>query len=143
MEVKFLDANVFIRFITQDDPEQSRAARAVFNELRQGILAGTTSEGVIAEIVWVLGSKVLYNLPRLAIQESLKSILSLNALQFPAKQACLRALGYYTATNVSFVDALIVAHMELQGIATIISFDRDFDRFPAINREEPRAKDMR
>ncbi len=33
--------------------------------------------------------------------------------------------------------------MEALGITTIISFDRDFDRFPAINREEPRAKDTR
>ena len=33
--------------------------------------------------------------------------------------------------------------MEMLGITTILSFDRDFDRIPSINREEPRAKDTR
>jgi predicted nucleic acid-binding protein len=36
-----------------------------------------------------------------------------------------------------FVDLLSVAQMERLKIATIATFDQDFDRFPQLNRLEP------
>ena len=61
----------------------------------------------------------------------------------PAKQTYEHALELYASTSLDFEDALSIAHMETLGITTILSFDRDFDRFPSISREEPRAKGTR
>jgi len=97
----------------------------------------TTSEAVIVEVVYVLSSRALYNLPRTDIRFHLTNIISLRGLKLPHKRTYLRALALYAGTNMDFVDALNVAHMERQRIATIVSFDRDFDSVPGIHRREP------
>lgn len=81
-------------------------------------------------------SKRLYNRPRDEIRDYLASILNLRGMQVPFKHTFLRALELYASTNLDFVDALNVAHMERQGIETIVSFDQGFDRVPGITREE-------
>ena len=49
----------------------------------------------------------------------------------------LRARDIYATVNIDFVDALMVAHMEREGIQSIVSFDRDFDKIRTITRREP------
>ncbi len=133
----FLDTNIIVRFITQDAPEQAQRAALLFEQLGLGNVNVTTSEAVIVETVQVLSSRALYNLPRAEIQTHLTNILSLRGLVLSNKRTYLRALEIYASTNVDFVDALNVAHMERAGIDTIMSFDRDFDRIPGIQRVEP------
>ena len=137
MELKFLDANPILRLLTQDQPAQSAAARLLFEQVSSGNLQVTTSESIIVEVVQVLSSKVLYNIPRHEIQRDLNVILALKGLRLAAKRSYRRALELYASSNVDFVDALTVAQMERQRIKTILSFDRDFDRFPSVVREEP------
>ena len=143
MELGFLDANVILRYLTKDHAEHSAAAQEVLQQVADGDLLVTTSETIIAEAVYVLSSRGLYNLSRPEIRRHLSNILRLQGMILPAKQTCERALEVYASTSLDFEDALSIAHMETLGITTILSFDRDFDRIPSINREEPRAKDAR
>ena len=136
-EPPFLDTNVILRYITQDDPEQARRAQRVFEQLERGDLSVTTTEGVVVEAVQVLSSKVLYNLPRAAVRTHLSNVLSVRGLVVPHKRAVLRALDVYASTNLDFVDALIVAHMERLKVSTVLSFDKGFDRIGGITRQEP------
>ncbi len=140
MELTFVDTNVILRLLTKDHPQQSAAAEEVFQQVANGNLLITTSETVIAEVVYVLSSRGLYDLPRSDIRRKISNILRLQCMIVPQKQTYERALEVYASTGVDFEDALSVAHMEAQGITTILSFDRDFDRFPSIKREEPRAR---
>jgi predicted nucleic acid-binding protein len=138
MEVsEFVDTNVFIRYVTQDDPALAQRAAHVVEQLEAGIAMMTTSESVIVEVIQVLASKALYNLPRVDIERHLSFILSLSGLSVPHKDAHLRALELYAATNLDYVDALNIAHMERLKIETIVSFDRDFDRISGVKRREP------
>lgn len=143
MELKFLDANVILRYLTKDHAEHSAAAQEVLQQVADGDLLVTTSETIIAEIVYVLSSRFLYNRSRSEIRRHLSSILRLQGMILPAKQTYEHALELYASTSLDFEDALSIAHMETLGITTILSFDRDFDRFPSISREEPRAKGTR
>lgn len=138
MPVPFLDTNIFVRYITRDDPAQAERANQILDRLADGSLAATTSETIIGEVVFVLSSKVLYNLPRTRIREYLSVILSMKGLQLPYKRTYIRALELYaTIPRLDFADALSVAQMERQKLDTIISFDADFDNLPTITREEP------
>lgn len=139
MGLHFLDTNVIIRFITQDNPEQAAKAYGALQQLEAGTITATTSEGVIIEAVHILSSKALYDLPRQEIKTHLTTVITLRGLRLPSKRTYLRALDLYAASNLDFVDALSVAHMERTKINTILSFDRDFDRIPGINRLEPSA----
>ena len=132
----FLDTNLIIRHLTQDNPSQSQKARHVFKKLESGELTLTTSEAVIVEAVQVLSSKQLYHLPRGDIKTYLTAIISLRGLKIPHKRTLLHALELYSMLNVDFVDALTIAHMGRLKTKTIWSFDRDFDRVKGIVRKE-------
>jgi predicted nucleic acid-binding protein len=143
MEPLFVDSNIFIRYLTQDDPAKAETARALLKQAEAGQLTIVTSESIVVEAVQVLSSKVLYNQPRSKVTSDLTTILSLPKLKLPNKRVCLRALALWASASASvdFVDALTVAHMEHQGISTIASFDQDFDRFSQIQRRPPTGVD--
>ena len=138
MASHFLDTNIIIRYLTRDHPTQSQLARQLIAQLVSGQTTVVTGEGVIVEVVQVLSSKALYNLPRADIRTHLRNILAIPALKLSHKRTYLRALDLYAANpRLDFVDALNVAHMERLTLTRIVSFDRDFDRIAGVTRSEP------
>lgn len=137
LELEFLDTNVILRLITRDNQEQGERAYRLFEEVAAGRSSLVTSESVIAEAVHVLSSAALYNLPRQKIKDDLSTVVSMRGLQVPRKRAILQALELYASTALDFVDALNVAYIQDMGLTTIVSFDRDFDRIPGLQRREP------
>lgn len=138
MDLPFLDTNVVIRYLTQDDPDQSKRAKAILDQVQAGKLQVTTSETVLGELVFVLSSKRLYQLPREEIRMYLSAIIGMKGLRLANKRMYLRALELYaTLPRLDFADALSVAEMERRKLTTIISFDEDFDGIEGITRREP------
>lgn len=135
--MEFLDTNIFLRYLTGDDPDRSASASRLFERVGRAEFTVTTSESVIVEIVQVLSSKVLYNAPRPEVRDQLRKVLSLGRLVLPHKRSYLRALDIYAATNLDFVDAISAAHVERAHAGRIVSFDRDLDRLSGIVRSEP------
>lgn len=133
-----LDANVILRHITKDNPDQSPRAYALLKGLERGRRSLVITEAVIVEVVYVLASRNLYNLPREEIRTHLSAVLSLRGLRLAHKPMYLRALDLYvTHRQLSFVDALNVAYLERLKASEIVSFDRGYDRVPGIRRQEP------
>lgn len=135
--MRYLDANVILRYLTQDNPVQGQRAYAFLQKVEAGEIEATTTEAVLAEVVHVLSSKVLYNLPRAEIATRLGAVIALKGLRVRGKGVYLRALDVYATTRLDFVDALLVAHVEHAKGATIVSFDRDYDKIASVTREEP------
>jgi predicted nucleic acid-binding protein len=136
--MRYVDTNIFIRYLTQDDPNKSAACLAFFNDVRDEKVEATTCEAVISEVVFVLASRVSYQLPRPDIRARLTPVLSLRGLKLSHRSVYLRALDLYaTHSTLDFEDALCVAHMERSGNGDIESYDRDFDRVPGVTRHEP------
>lgn len=102
-----------------------------------GEIEATITEAVIAEVVHVLSSKTLYNVSRAEIQDQLVTTLTLKGMRLRAKGTYIRALDIYATTNLDFVDALLVAQVEQTKDATLVSFDRDYNKIPSVTREEP------
>jgi len=97
-----------------------------------------TSEAVVAEVVYVLASPVMYGTPRSVISSRLGALLSGNSLRLDHKDAVLDALQWYGESNFHFVDCLCVAHAGREPLTgSIYSYDRGFDRIPGIRRLEP------
>lgn len=136
-DLSFLDTNVLIRYLTRDNPVQAELAYSFLQTVAQDVVRVTTTEAVIAEVVHVLSSKLLYNVPRSTIRQRLNEILDLRGLRLPNKAIYRRALELYEVVHVDFVDCLVAARMEAAGITTVVSFDSHFDRLPGITRQEP------
>ena len=135
--MRFVDTNVFLRYLTRDDPEKSQACYELFKRCERNEEALLTSEAVVAEIVYVLSSKQLYNLAPEEVRVRLMPLLSLMGLKLPNRNVYLRALELYAAFAIDFEDALAVSHMEHHGLTEIYSYDRDFDRLAHVERIEP------
>ncbi len=133
----FVDTNIFLRYLTRDDPDKAQACFELFKRAEANQITLTATETVVAEVVYVLSSKRTYNLPRDQIRARLYPLLTLQGLRLPQRRTVLRALDLYVAYEIDFEDALIVAHMQRQAIRDVYSYDRDFDQVPGINRQEP------
>jgi predicted nucleic acid-binding protein len=133
----FIDTNIFIRYLTKDDPGKAQACFELFQQAAANQTVLTTTETVITEVVYVLSSKKTYSLARGDIRARLYPLLSTAGLQLPQRRIYLRALDLYTLYSIDFEDALIVAQMERQKIRDLYSYDQGFDQVPGTHRHEP------
>lgn len=136
--MKFIDANIILRYLVKDDPIKTKDCFTFFQRVKQGKEQITTSEAIIAEVVYVLSSLKVYNLTHEEVRDRLLPILSLKSFIIPQKRLYLRALDLYVIyVSLDFEDVLSIAHMEKLKISQIISYDKDFNRIPTIIRREP------
>ena len=132
---QFIDTNIFIRFIADDDEDKARRGLALLSGVERGEVRLVTSTMVIFETIFVLRSR--YRLSHADIREAVFPILMLTGLQVPDRHLLLRALDLCVERNVPMAEAYNVASMEAAGITEIYGWDPHFNRFPTITRLEP------
>jgi predicted nucleic acid-binding protein len=136
--VKFLDANIFLRYLVAGDEKKAKDCFALFQRVKAGDEVVATSEVIVAEVAYVLQSRAHYGLTPAEIGVRMRPLLALRGLKLDHKGACLRALEVWDAhPEIDFEDALAVVHMERQGLMEIYSYDADFDRIVGVTRVEP------
>ena len=133
-----LDTNVFIRFLTQDSPELSPRATALFGEIETDRRTVHVPEAVVAEIVFVLSSANLYDCSRDFIRDQLGHLMRLPGIEIPNKTALLDALDMYVDfPRLAFLDALCIAHAKRFDDATVITFDRGYRNIEGVTPVAP------
>ena len=135
----FVDTNVILRYLTKDDEAKAEACYRLFKRVESGEEELFTCEAIVSEVVYVLSShRAPYRLSGEEIRDRLVPILTLRGLRLPQKRVYLEALDLYASSPfLDFEDALAAAHMRRNGVAEIMSYDRDFDRVPGLRRVEP------
>lgn len=131
-----LDANIILRLITADDKVKQEKVALLFEKIKEGKIKTFIHDVIFAEIVFVLVSKKLYNLPKGKIQALLLPIVNLPKIKLNSKKKIKRALELFVKYNIDFEDALIAADAENKK-TEIISFDRDFKKIPSIIANKP------
>ena len=141
--MRFLDTDIFLRYVTGGGEHPANRARAeaclaLFLDVRAGRTEVTTSEAVIAEVLYVLTSPRQYGLPPGEAAERLRPVLELRGLRLPEKQRHLRALDLLARYPfLGFKDALTVVHLGRSDVTGLLSYDGHFDRIPGVRRHEP------
>jgi predicted nucleic-acid-binding protein len=132
----FVDTNLFIRYLTNDDPAKAERVELLLKEASAGKVRLVTAEMVIAEVVWVLESS--YGLKSAEVAPLIRAILATSGLDVLNAPLVARGLEHYETRNIDFIDGYIAAVMEKQGISELYSFDRKhISRIQAISRKEP------
>ncbi len=135
MENKFVDTNVFLRYLTKDDLSKYERCREMFKRALEGEIAITTSGMVIAELIWTLQS--YYKVPKAEVIEKVSVILGTENLSIPDKNVLADALVLYARKNIDFIDAYNAIFMKYQGLREIYSYDEDFETIEDIERKKP------
>jgi predicted nucleic acid-binding protein len=135
MENKFVDTNVFLRYLTKDDPAKYERCRAMFKKALEGDIGISTSGMVIAELIWTLLS--YYNVQKAEVVEKVSVILGTENLFIPDKDILADALVLYARKNIDFIDAYNAVFMKNHGLREIYSYDEDFEMIEDVHRQEP------
>ncbi len=118
-----------MRYLTQDDPRQSRRATRFFEGLTgQGdrCLVGSV---VLCELVWVLHGA--YRLDRPAIADTLDRLLDAAQIEVDRRDVVLAAAARYRRGPGDFADYVIGESHRKSGCETTVTFDRRLAREPA------------
>lgn len=131
-----VDANVFLRHLIRPTTDHDRisAGRAatLFRRAEAGAAEMTTSEAILAEVVFILSDARHYDVPRIEVQVGVQSLLRARGLRLQAKDVCLRALDLWVAyPKLSFPDALGAAYSELRGYE-LATFDVALSRVSGV-----------
>ena len=133
--MRFVDTNVFLRFLVNDDPEKADACEMLFRRAINGEELLLTTDMVMAEIVWVLES--YYELSKRDIREKLEKILNTKNLDCPNREIILHALSIYEEKNIDYIDAYNASALQKKGINEVYSYDKHYDRIKWMKRIEP------
>jgi predicted nucleic-acid-binding protein len=123
-----LDTNILVRYLTQDDPEQSMK---VTNEIEKGLAAGDMffiTSIVMCELVWVL--ETAYGYDRREIIPVLENILRTRQFQFENKDLLWISLSDYRNKKGDFADHLIGQTGHKTGCRETLTFDTELKNNP-------------
>ena len=130
-----LDANIVLRHLLADHPDHSPRATAYLERIARGEIRVRVAETFVFDAVFVLERTAKRS--KSDIRDDVRDLLDLPGIELPTKVRMRRALDRFAALNIAFVDAYQSVLMEELGLTDIVSFDRHFDRVPALRRIEP------
>jgi predicted nucleic acid-binding protein len=126
----FVDTNVFLRFLTQDDAGQSEKAERLFLDARDGRLRLVTGPPVLFELVWTL--RRAYKVARGKTLEILSSLLAWEGLELTDRALVEAAVERARASGQEFADAYAACVADAAGAGSIATFNqRDFEALAA------------
>ena len=136
MNTCFVDTNLFVRYLTDDDAEKADRVEALLNKASDGKVQLVTSDLILVELIWVLESS--YHMKPVEITPMIRAILATPGLQVINGELISRALDHYENMNVDIIDGHIAALMKKLNITDVFSFDRKhLSRIGDLNRIEP------
>lgn len=128
----FIDTNVILRFVLDDNPTYSLRAKAIFEKIDQGEVKVFISLVTISETIFTLERSYKYS--KSDIFSKLLPIVKLENAQIDNQDILEQALNFYKEKNINFPDAYQAAQMLKKKVKKIYSFDSHFDRFSQIKR---------
>jgi predicted nucleic-acid-binding protein len=117
-----LDTNVIVRYIVQDDPDQSARATELIERTLEIENPGFISLVAMAETAWVL--ERFYRLPTGRIASAIEAMLHVDVFAVECEQDVFAATVALRDGRGSFADALIGRLGARAGCAYTATFDR-------------------
>jgi predicted nucleic-acid-binding protein len=117
-----LDTNVIVRFLVQDDAEQSAVAERLFDTFTADA-PGFVSIVSITELVWVLES--VYGAARHEIVGVLENLLRTRELVVERVELIWQSLRLFKNGNADFADCVIERCGHVAGCDHTITFDQN------------------
>ncbi|NJO15680.1 MAG: type II toxin-antitoxin system VapC family toxin [Thioploca sp.] len=119
--MKGLDANVVIRYLVQDDLEQSAIATTFIERECTETQPGFICHIVLCEVIWVL--KTCYKVPKEKLVEIIQALIETKQLSIQEPQVVWEALQVYQESTADFSDVLLMRVNQSKGCEYTVSFD--------------------
>jgi predicted nucleic-acid-binding protein len=123
-----LDTNILVRYLTQDDPIQSRKATEIIERILSVENPGFVAVVTTAETVWVLDRA--YGFSSREIAAAIERMLQVEVLVIQHEQEVFAAMIALKQGRSSFADALIAELGAQAGCVHTLTFDQKALRSP-------------
>ena len=123
-----LDSNILIRYLVEDDPEQTRVAAEFIETQLSASDPGFVSLVVLCEVAWTLRSG--YGFERTQVQDTLSRLSKARQLSFEHAEIVDRALS---GGGQDAADVIVHALGQLHGCSATVTFDRRFARLEGVH----------
>ena len=117
-----LDTNVLVRYLAQDDPDQSPKATRLMESLTVDA-PGYVSVVSVVELVWVLTG--CYASTKAELCEVLETLLRTKGIVVAHADTVWKALRLFKEGKADFADCLIERSANEAGCSHTTTFDRD------------------
>ncbi len=135
MKRYFIDTNIFLRALIQEDKASFEACCQVLQMIKSNQIKAITASIVLAEIVWTLSS--YYQFPKKKVAQATKGVINLHGLKIIDNYNPTVSLELFGRKNVKYIDTLIASIQQIHSKKWIVvSYDRDFDKL-GVFRKEP------
>lgn len=121
-----LDTNILVRYLTQDDPVQSRTATEIMERQLNEEVPGFVSVVVMVETVWVL--ERAYGFSSREIAAAVERVLQSDVLVVQNEREVFTAMTALKEGRGSFADAVIGAVSAKAGCSYTLTFDQKASR---------------
>lgn len=123
----FVDANVFLRFLTVDDAGQHEKAHKLLIAAKENRIELVSGPPVLFEVAWTLRSAYAATLTQTL--DALDAIAGFQGLRLSDSETVLAAIRLARETGIGFADAYIAASAQALGVDQIATFNiKDFKR---------------
>lgn len=128
MKKYYVDANIFLRFILNDNERLAKKAKDYFQKAKEGNVKLIFASEILMEINYVLLK--VYSVPKSKIIEYLSTIIKTPYLEIPDRKILLNSLDIYQKYSIDFIDALLFSY-SIENNSEVLSFDADFKKLPS------------
>ena len=119
-----LDSQFILRLITGDDPKMLIITKNVFEKAKNNELKLILTPIIIAESIYLLTSKTLYNLSRSKIVIAFKIIINQKNIITEEFHVVIETLEIFENTNLDFTDCYLIAKKRVENLENILTFDQ-------------------
>lgn len=131
-----IDANILLRAVVGDIPEQAAAVNQLLDSIATGDLTGYVPITVVQEFVFVL--ERFYDASRVDIAQSIQDLVNIANLTVEHSEDLIDCLdNYVQRRSNSFPEAFHWSLAKHHHAGNLISLDQALSRIPGINRIEP------
>jgi predicted nucleic acid-binding protein len=135
--VMLTDANVLLRFLRNDHPEHSAAAKRLIEEAAACTVILQVPEIVVADIFYTLTAPMM-KIPRATAARQLAALLHQPGIDVENRRRVFEILSVCETKDIDYGDAaLIVAAQGATQKLPILSYDKDFANVPEITAFSP------
>lgn len=117
-----VDTNTILRYLLKDVPHLYERAEELFSKVRTGEQRVEITEGVLAEVVYVLLK--FYRVPKKEAVETLSAFLLYKGIAGRSKAEYVHALRLFGQTSLDFVDCLLAARAKARKL-DLFTFDKE------------------
>ena len=117
-----VDTNVLVRYLVEDDEEQTKRADALLRRAAARNESIFVSDIVLCQIVWVLES--VYNVHRREIADLLENLMRAKQVELGDADLAHRALDAYRTGKGDFADYVIRERALAAGCTSLATFEK-------------------